>query len=339
MPRWPVRCHHTACAVTSVGLLLLLGSGCATVPDRAAELSQTPSGYLRKSERADGAVALETGLCALAPERGRGPVVWLVGAAHLGTTNYYGELQRFLDAQSLVLFEGVGATNRQFQLRQDHGYSLQESLAKALGLKFQLDAIDYSRPNFRNSDLSLPQLEGLFAGATNEGTASTPNVGRPEFDQLVGLMQGTGLLGGIARFGVGFIAASPKLQATVKLAMIEVTSQAEGDLLQMAGLPDGFQRLLRVLIDERNKVVVDDLQAALRQRPRPRSIAVLYGAGHMNDLDQRLRRALHYRRTETRWLPAFTVNPRQAGLTDQELEMTRRLIHDQLDALRAPAEQ
>jgi hypothetical protein len=335
VPSWAVHCRHTAGVVA---LLLLVWAGCTTAPDRRAELNQPPQAYLRKAEGADGGVALDTGLRAFVPERGRGPVVWLVGVAHLGTTNYYAELQRFLDAQSLVLFEGVGATNRQFQLRQDSSYSLQESLAKALGLEFQLDAIDYSRAHFRNSDLSLSQIEQLFASKASEGTATGQSVGRSEFDQLVQLMQGSGFFGGLARFGVAFIAASPKLQATAKLAMIEVTSQVEGDLLQMAGLPPGWQRLLRVLIEERNKLVVRDLQAALRERPRARSVAVLYGAGHMTDLELRLRTTLHYRPNGARWLTAFAVNPHDAGLTDQELEMTRRMIHDQLEALQSPLE-
>jgi hypothetical protein len=316
-----------------------LWAGCATAPDRTIGPNQPTQGYVRKTERADGGVALETGLRAFVPERGHGPVVWLVGAAHLGTTNYYAQLQQFLDMQSLVLFEGVGATNRQFQLRQDRSYSLQEALARALGLEFQLDAIDYSRAHFRNSDLSLPQMEQLFASNASEDTAPGQTVGRGEFDELVQLMQGSGFFGGMARLGVSFIAASPKLQATAKLVMIEVTSQVEGDLLQMAGLPPGWQRLLRVLIDERNKVVMSDLQAALHERPRPRSVAVLYGAGHMTDLELRLRTTLHYRPNGARWLTAFAVNPRAAGLTDQELEVTRRMIRGQLELLQSPSEE
>jgi hypothetical protein len=283
-------------------------------------------------------------LRAFTPERGRGPRIWLVGVTHFGTAGYYGEVQRFLDSQTVVFFEGVGATNKEFQSQAKEGYSLQAALAKALGLEFQLEVIDYTRSHFRNSDLSLAQLARLFGGAEPEeappataglvpgsesrGTSSA-------FDQLVGIMEGTGLWGGLARFAVAFIAASPRMQAAVKVAMIDLLSQLPDDLPQMAGLPPEFRRLLRVLIEERNRTVVRDLGAALRERPRPRSIAVFYGAGHMTDLEQRLRDTLGYRPEQERWLTAFGVRPRAAGLSQFELDLTRRLVRQQLQTLGA----
>ena len=33
--------------------------------------------------------------------------IWLAGASHIGETNYYAALQRHLDAQALVLYEGI----------------------------------------------------------------------------------------------------------------------------------------------------------------------------------------------------------------------------------------
>jgi hypothetical protein len=247
----------------------------------------------------------------------------------------------------LVLFEGLGPTSRQFKLSHNKGYSLQDALAKALGLEFQLNAIDYSRPHFRNSDLSLGQLERLLAGQDSSGApspemdapssaASVEGAGGIQFDQFVSIMEGTGLLGGLARVGVALIAASPRLQASFKVAMIDVLSQMEGELPQMAGLTPELQRVLRVLIEERNQQVVSDLEAALQARPRLRTIAAFYGAGHMTDLEKRLRTRLRYRPAEERWLVAFAVDPKEAGLTNFELEMTRFLVRRQLDALRRP---
>jgi hypothetical protein len=326
------------------GLLVLLAAGCATATK--APPQAPPQSYLRVSRATNGVIALEVALRALRPVRGRGPVVGLVAVTHLGTADYYGELQRFLDAQSLVLFEGVGATNQEFELQRDGDFSLQQELAKALALRFQLQAIDYHRQHFRNSDLSLAQLERLFGTAPTNQVATPPGVppaksspqagGSQEFRALVQTMEGTGLLGGLARLGVAILSASPRLQATMKVALIETLGQLPEDLTNLAGLPAGFQDLFRVLVEERDKAVLRDLRAAFDQRPRLKTVAVFYGAGHMADLEGRLRSALRYRPAEERWLPAFAVDTRERGLSAWELDWIRRLVRQQLEAMRKP---
>ena len=42
---------------------------------------------------------------------------------------------------------------------------MQSTLAHSLGLVFQLDAIDYDRANFLNSDLSIEQIQGIMGGS------------------------------------------------------------------------------------------------------------------------------------------------------------------------------
>ncbi len=65
--------------------------------------------YMRISDEADNAsVSLELSIRTLRPTRGDGPVVHLVGVAHIAQPAYYRALQSFLDEQDLVLFEGVG---------------------------------------------------------------------------------------------------------------------------------------------------------------------------------------------------------------------------------------
>ena len=292
---------------------------------------------------------------AFTPAHGNGPTVWLVAVTHVGTPDYYAQLQGFLDAQPLVLFEGVGAKNNKFRLHEATGYSLQNALAEALHLRFQLDAIDYSRDHFRNSDLTVAQLRRLLEDsqtppATPAGGASVrPAPGAPaveeqddsasaggsgDLNQLLQIMQGTGLLGGLARLGVSAIAASPRLQAATQIALIEVLGQLPEDLSQMGGLPESMRRLVKVLIEERNKTVVSDVQSALKERPRRPSLAVFYGAGHMLDLEQRLRTALRYEPASEQWHTAIQVDTQASHLSRFELSLTRRLISLQMDALK-----
>jgi len=320
--------RHLAAAT----VLFLCGStprAAAPPPDGAP-----PGRYLRTATSTNGSVALEVALRSFVPRHGRGPVVWLVGVTHLGTTNYYAELQRFLDAQSLVLFEGVGATNKQFKMRGDHGFSVQDEMARVLGLEFQLKAIDYSRAHFRNADLSLPQLARIFEQATNAPAgAGSAASGQAEFNQLVQVMEGSGLFGGLARLSLSLVGASPRLQAATKVALIETLGALPEDLSRVPGMTPGLKHLLAVLIEERNRTVVARLQSALRARPRPASVAVFYGAGHMTDLERRMRATLHYRPAEERWLTAFAVNPHSAGLSEWELEFMRNLVRRELEAL------
>ena len=314
-----------------LALFTLVAASCATRPKPAAEAP--PQRYLRTVTDTNGTVALEVAVRSFALRHGRGPVVQLVGVTHLGTTNYYADLQRFLNAQPLVLFEGIGATNKQFRMRGDRGFSLQDELAGALGLEFQLNAIDYSGANFRNADLSLAQLNAIFSRETNAPAGTRAVSGQAEFSQLIQTMEGTGLFGGLARIGISLISASPRLQAAMKVALIETLGALPDDLSQSPAMTPGLRHLVAVLIEERNRNVVAALQTAVRAKPRPASVAVFYGAGHMADLERRVRATLHYRPTSERWLTAFAVNPRKAGLSDWELELTRRMVRQELESL------
>ena len=316
-------------------LLLIFTSGCRSTPARTVRPLTAPQKYLRATTNSDGSFALDVAVRGFRPERRPATVIWLVAVTHLGTSNYFAGLQRLLDAQALVLFEGVGATNGDFHLQRDKAESLQQALAAALGLRFQLEAIDYRRSRFRNSDLTLAQIQDLLAahaGSAEAANARADEGGR-EFSQLLQLLEGSGLAGALARVTMGLVGGSPRLQALVKFALIGLFGDLPGDLTGLQSLPPGLQRLLEVLVAERNKRVISDLQAALRQRPAPKSVAVFYGAGHMPDLERRLRTALPCQPAEERWLTSFAVNPRAEGLTELELHWVRELVRRQLEGL------
>ena len=90
-----------------------------------------------------------------------------------------------------------------------------------------------------------------------------------------------------------------------------------------------------MIIQERNKVVVEDLRKELRA-PRPaRGISIFYGAGHMADLEKRLRTELRYRPRGEVWLTAMSVDLREAGLSAAEMDAMRGLIRWQMEALKS----
>lgn len=315
----------TALLLAAFGLLLV---GCQS--SGRGRAAAPPAPYLRVANHDNGVVALEVAIRSLTPARRNAPMVWLVGVTHLGSAEYYRALQEFLDQQTVVLFEGVGATNRDFQLAPGE-YSLQDAMARALGLEFQLNAVQYDRPHFRNSDLTAAQISRHFGGGLEEDAGD--GEGRPpanEFGALVQVMQGTGFLGGLAKLTVSLISVSPRLQAATKLALIETMGAMPADLAATPGLNPAMQRLLKVLIEERNRAVIADTRRALREKPRPKSVAIFYGAGHMHDLEVRLREELRLRPGEERWLTAFEVDPRRSGISKTELDFIRRLVRQQV---------
>ena len=339
---------------------LLAAAGCATKPDSATNLPPCP--YMRVARPDDETIALQIAIRRFTPARGNGPVVWLSAASHLGDANYFASLQQHLQTQALVLFEGVkDETEKQDAIKTriaaarraakkksatetnaSAPASLQSSMAESLGLLFQLEAIDYERSHFRNSDLSVQQIQRLMSGggagrptaARGKSVRSRDNEeGNQEFGKLLDMMDGSSVMGAVLNLGLKIIGASPKLQALTRLVMIETLGQLRGDITQMKGLPPEMKELITVLIQERNKAVLADLKGALQQRTPPRSISIFYGAGHMDDMERRLRQDYQYTCQEERWLTAFAVNTRQSGLGTVEQDLIHTLVKGMMDLM------
>jgi len=333
--------HRLGSAALLIGIAGIVG--CAGAPSES--LRAGPSGqatthrnsgrepaasYMRVVHPDADTVSLQVALRSFVPMRSRGPEIWLMGASHVGESNYFASLQRHLDGMALVLFEGVGASSKRWQADAEEPSSLQYNLAASLGLAFQLRAINYDRAHFRNSDLTISQLQGLMrAGAETGGNQE----GGEEFEQLLQVMDGSSFLGALLDVGLKFIASSPKLREMTKLVLIETLGGFQGDLAQVRGLPPGLQQLLNVIIQERDKAVLKDLAKEIRSPHPPPRVAVFYGAGHMADLERRLRSELEYRPHAQHWLTAISVNTRRAGLSPSEVETLRGLIRWQLEAL------
>ncbi len=325
--------RDTTLALVFAAILL---AGCATRQPSGPEVAAAPpKPYLRVARETNGTVTLETAARMFQPPSKRGPAVCLVGVTHLGTASYYSALQGLLNRQACVLFEGVGATNKQFRKRIEGQFHLQDALARALGLEFQLNAIDYSPSHFRNSDLTPAQIHELLGAAAAEDDPDAEVDPGNEFNQLLSVMEGSGLFGGLARMGVGFLAASPRLQVVTKVMLIELLSEVSADMQELAAGAPGLQRLLEVLIERRDEVVIRDIRAAVAAQRKPYGgVAVFYGAGHMSDLEERLRSELGYKPAEDSWFPAFSANPGEAGLSERETEWLRRLLRSQMQGLR-----
>jgi hypothetical protein len=323
-----------------------------------------PAPYTRIARPDTNTVQLQIAVRKLVPTGQRGPVIWLVGTSHVGEPEYYQELQKHLDAQTLVLYEGINAGAHKRRVRKNdvtstpdaegeetqeptadknhagEGPSMQVTLAKSLGLVFQLDAIDYERTNFLNSDLSIQEIQKLMEGeaknasSPSEGTeGKAGNPSNPSFGYLMQIMDESSFLGSIMKLGMQFIGSSPKLQAMAKLTLIEALGQLKGEFSEMRGMPPDLQQLIKVLIEARNQNVVEDLKTEFNAVPRKGSIAVFYGTGHMEDMQKRIVSELKYRPEREIWLTAFSVDLKKAGLSSSEVQMVRNLVKWQMDQM------
>jgi hypothetical protein len=326
---------------------LPLWLGCKSAPPKpnlwsvASEplppISTNVAPYLRIARPATNITELQVAVRQFVPRDPSKPVVWLAGVSHVGETNYYQSLQKMLNAQDLVLFEGVtdrasrAAGRKSFDRAEEDLGSMQDIMAESLGLAFQLNSIDYERPNFQNSDLTIEQLGQLIA---KEGPPGKPSKTAQEFEKLMEMMQGDSLVAALIGAGMKLIGSSPKLQAMMKLMMIEVLGRFEGDMSQFQGLPPEWQRLVEILIRARNDAVIKDLQAELVKPAPPKTVAIFYGAAHMEDLERRLTRELNYRPGREEWFSAFSVDMQKTQISDAELKFVQGFVDWQMQMLK-----
>jgi hypothetical protein len=326
-----------ACAASFAALMLFL-CGCSTAPKAppAGQVLTPPAPYVRIHRADSNVVELQIAARKFLPAGRKGPAVWMSGVAHIGDSNYFSRLQQHLDAQTLVLFEGIGgepneghpvsttSTNADLANNKVKLSSFQMSLAESLGLVFQLDAIDYDRAHFRSSDLTVEELRSLM---TDVGADRS-------FEGLMQTMEGSSWLDGILQITLRFLGTNPRLQGLAKLMLIEVLGQVKGDPSELSGLPPNLKQLLEVLIAQRNQKVLADLTAQLRRSRRSDSISIFYGTGHMPDLETRFRQQLDYRPVEELWFTAFSVDLARAGISESERKFIDDFIRRQLDQLK-----
>ncbi len=193
---------------------------------------------------------------------------------------------------------------------------LQKNMADALGLAFQLEAINYLGDRWRNCDVSVSELRALFE---EQGSDASP---------LLEALSGGSLFEGAASRMLKLLGSTEGGRSAMKLVGIETLARADE---LMAAMPLGLEGWLEVLIDRRNDVVLEELAAVLEEEPELARVAVFYGAGHMADLEQRLVTGLELVPLEEVWLPAVVLEYEGAGLSRSHIDTLRRALRATLD--------
>ena len=260
-----------------------------------------------------------------------------------------------LGADGLVGGEGVDADLRgrgllaappAFEPDPDAA-GMQRDLAEALGLTFQLDAIDYSHPRWRNSDMNIGEIQEALGGAPAGAGKGKPQDGRrgrldPDApdrmkaaDALFSTLSGESFLAKASSFILKMLGSNPTGRAMVKIMLADTLTQAE-ELLAMQ--PGGIAELMEVIINDRNAAVVRDLHGVIEDEPEIKSVAIFYGAGHFGDLEASIADELGYKYESTIWIPAMTIDLAEAGLTAKQVgfyrSMMKQMIESQMEMMK-----
>ena len=195
---------------------------------------------------------------------------------------------------------------------------MQEEFADVLGLEFQLDSLPYEEPNWFCSDLTIDEVE----------TEIKKRGGDPA---ILGTITGESFT---AKIASGFLKLIPMLDSftnggareTAKLLMIEILSMPESEELLEGVEPE----LAQVIIVDRNTEVLKDIAATIEVVENVSTIGVLYGAGHMSDLSNRMSTLLGYTPVEDKWITAMHVNPSDSLLDEKYMRQMRAMLKMQL---------
>ena len=286
------------------GVALLYGCflASATAQEAAPTVKQRPASqeaadeapFLRLATKDGKPTALET---AVASYRGpNGVQVDLIGAVHIGEGSYYQALNDLFATYEVVLYELVAPEGTRVPKGGAPNASaiggLQRGMKSMLGLEFQLDKVDYTKRNLVHADMSPEEFAESMA---DRGESFMQMFFRMMGQSAALQAQGDNQVNSMTLWAA--LLRQDKTQ--LKLAMAKQFQDMDGVMSALNG-EEGS-----TIITERNRKAFEVLEREIAAGKK--KIAVFYGAGHLPDMDKRLREGFQMRRTTTRWLPAWKL--------------------------------
>jgi hypothetical protein len=237
------------------------------------------------------------------PASGPAVSVDLVAAVHVADAAYYDQLNRRFEKYDAVLYELVAPEGT--VVPRGRGTSntnplgaMQNGMKEVLDLDHQLEKIDYTKKNFIHADMSPDQFLQSMKDR-NEGFLQM-------YMKLLGesLAQQSEMAAKGESPDVEFLSAlfAEDRPRRLKIVMAKQLAQTESLLMNFGG-EEGS-----VLISERNKAALKVLKEQLAAGKK--NLAIFYGAGHLTDMDSRLRKDFGLEPTEITWLTAWDLRPK-----------------------------
>lgn len=236
-----------------------------------------------------------------APRTSASPVtVDLIGAVHVGDVAYYRQLNDYFRQYDALLYELVAPEGT--VVERGRGTSnahpvgaMQNGIKALLELDHQLEEIDYTRPNFVHADMSPDQ----FLQAMKDRNESFLQMyfrllGNAMAHQSELTSNGQSL--DFELFAALFAKDRPR---RLKMALAKQLAEMESLMVSFGGEQGS------VIISERNKMALKVLKNQLAAGKR--KLGIFYGAGHLNDMDDRLRKEFQLEPVSISWLTAWSL--------------------------------
>ena len=272
----------------------------ASVYAERPEKQSAKSEFLRFVDDGHGGGKLETAIATY--KNDAGVTVHLVGAVHIGEKSYYEGLNKRFEGYDAVLYEMVKPKNvgppQPGEERNNSIISvIQRFMKDTLELEFQLDEIDYTKPNFVHADLDWETFQKL---EEERGESIWTLMLRQMLKEMANPPQDQ------EEIGLGDLLnalTSPDRARQLKLLLGKQFGHIEEQMSAFGGT---------VLITDRNKACFKVLDKQIADGKK--DLGIFYGAGHMSDMEKRLtHRGFH--KTGQEWLTAWDMT---AGKDDAD---------------------
>jgi hypothetical protein len=245
--------------------------------------------------------SLETSIARYISENGAADkiTVDLVSAVHVGDASYYDKLNEELKNYDVVLYELVApkddAVPKPGQPSRNTVGSIQRIIRDLLEFEYQLDGVDYSQPNFLHADFTP---EELAAEMSKRG--ETPlNMFLKMFERIQSAPAAESKPLGEEDLVLALFRFAKNPSLTLRRAMAGQMEDVEGFVAVFEG--ETGSSILSGRNDAALKVLKEQIDGGKR------SIAILYGAGHMPDLEKKLQKDFGLKFDGERWLAAWEM--------------------------------
>jgi hypothetical protein len=281
--------------------------------------------FMRFVDDNHGGGRLETAIATYRNDAGQ--TVRLVAAVHIGEKSYYEGLNDTFRGDDAVLYELVKPKDADIPKPNTPSKSpigqFQRFLKDSLNLDFQLDDIDYSRPNFVHADLDAETFakmqeergESMFTlmlrqminqmakGNSGKSAASTDDVA----DDLITML------------------CRPDSERQIKLMLAKHMQDVEQTAAGIDG-PDGS-----VILSERNKAALKVLKKTLAAGKQ--HVSIFYGAAHLPSMSETLQKDFGLKPVSIEWRMAWDL-----GIRADHPSLIEKLLRDGLKALEDDSE-
>jgi hypothetical protein len=284
-----------------VAVMMLFSSGAFAAP--ATQPTTPATKFLRYVEVPDGSSRLEVAEATY--KNDAGVVVHLIGAVHIADGDYFAALNESFDHYDVLLYEMVKPVEpatepgdeavtivpttvpatQPAEAQQDEEPAeprqsslkwvgmMQRFMKDQLHLVYQLDAIDYDKPNFVHADMDIETFEKMQADRgesmwTLMLQSAMANMSKQDAGED---MSGMALIGALM---------SPNRVHDLK----SVLAQQFGDLDEQMDAINGPNG--SVILTERNKVALKVMREQIAAGKK--YIGIFYGAGHLRLMEQTL---------------------------------------------------